>query len=370
MSSDTTYAMLNTTAMPYATGIWNTTVDEFPACDYFRKFLQFNTSQLVRVIFTWLFFLFSATGNLFVLYCLWGARRKSHVLIITIHLTLADLAFTFFSMPMDATWNLIMQWYGGDVLCRLCNMLKQFGMYISSLMVVVTALDRVFSILSPMSNVNQQRSRTRILLIGAWLIAFFSSIPPLFIFSISERQFCADEAPFVQCVDFKVIDRQMRRVYLFFTMSVSFIIPFIFTVVSYSLILCEISNMLRRDRRIMGRRDNISNMANARKKTFILTSIVAATFLLLWGPYYAYGVVTWFDRDISRSVSMEVTNALYMLMYLHPAVHPILYGFFVRDIRKRFVAIFRVCIKHPDGRPRKMRISRTSDEMKRMNSAH
>ena len=38
----------------------------------------------------------------------------------------------------DAVWNTTMQWLAGEFMCRLCQMMKQFGMYSSSFMVAVS----------------------------------------------------------------------------------------------------------------------------------------------------------------------------------------------------------------------------------------
>nr|NP_001165352.1 gonadotropin-releasing hormone receptor [Ciona intestinalis]BAI66406.1 gonadotropin-releasing hormone receptor [Ciona intestinalis] len=312
-------------------------------CPYYHKMLTFNTIQLTRVIITWILFLVSTCGNSFVLYCLCMRKQRLHVHVITMHLTLADLAFTFFSMPMDATWNTTMAWLGSEFLCRLCQFLKQFGMYISSLMVVVIALDRVFSILSPMS-ANQQRKRTKILLISAWTLSLLCAIPALFLFSLIKKQFCPDQPIFYQCVDFSPnINKQDLKPYYFFTMCVSFLIPLFFTVISYSLILCEINAMQRRDERITGRRDN--NIERARMKTLVLTSLVTLSFIVLWGPYYAMGIYHWFNPRERATFPKEISVGLFVLMYFHPAVHPILYGFFMKDIRKHFLVTLMRCFK-------------------------
>nr|ABR22597.1 gonadotropin-releasing hormone receptor 3a [Ciona savignyi] len=312
-------------------------------CPYYKKMLTFNSTQLTRVILTWTFFVISTCGNCFVLYCLLKRNRRLHIHVITIHLTLADLAFTVFSMPMDAIWNMTMSWLGGEFLCRLCQLLKQFGMYISSFMVVVIALDRVFSIVLPMANNSKQQKRTKILLITAWSISLLCSIPPAFLFSIVRKKFCPDEPEFEQCIDFLKLSKDQLKPYYFFTMCVSFIIPLFFTVVSYSLILSEIRDMQLRDERITGRRD--SNIVRARRKTLFLTSTVTLSFIVLWGPYYAMGIYHWFNPKERATFPKEISLWLFLLMYIHPTVHPVMYGFFMKDIRKQCLMTFSQCFK-------------------------
>lgn len=39
---------------------------------------------------------------------------------------------------LDAIWQTTVEWKGGEVLCRITNVLKQFSMYISSAIIVVS----------------------------------------------------------------------------------------------------------------------------------------------------------------------------------------------------------------------------------------
>lgn len=55
-----------------------------------------------------------------------------------------------------------MQWIAGDFMCRICQMLKQFGMFASSIHVVVSLLsvtsNGVFVVLSPERFKRQNRT--------------------------------------------------------------------------------------------------------------------------------------------------------------------------------------------------------------------
>ncbi|XP_076809227.1 gonadotropin-releasing hormone receptor-like isoform X1 [Clavelina lepadiformis] len=311
-------------------------------CLFYKENLTFNGVQLARVLISWLFFLISSFGNLFVLWCLRGIRRKTHVHVITLHLTLADLVYTFLVIPLDATWNVTMGWYGGIILCKICQMGKQFGMYISSLMVMVIALDRVFSILMPMMSSTSQRRVTNILLVSAWLLSALCAMPPGFLFTVIKVPYCVGEPPFPQCVDNpRLLENGLEKlhmIYYVFTMCMSFIVPFAFVVISYSLVLCEITNMVKRHQVMMGRREgsSFSDIQKARRKTLILTSAVTLTFLLFWGPYYSMAIYDWIDPTKARHLPHTVTICLFVLMYVHPAVHPFIYGLFMKAVRKQF----------------------------------
>nr|XP_039264521.1 gonadotropin-releasing hormone receptor-like isoform X2 [Styela clava] len=304
-------------------------------CKAVMSVLYFDKTQLARVIVTWIMFLISAVGNSFVLFCVCRKSRTSHVHLIMLHFAVADLAFTFLVMPKDAMWNSTMQWLGGDVLCRICQMSAQMGMYISSFMVVVTALDRCCSILLPMANsATKQRRRTKYLVGGAWILSILSAIPTAIIFGVKSVPYCPDMPPLSQCVDYVLVNRTSLRPYYFFTMAMSFLFPMTFSLLFYSLVICEISNMMRRDRERLGRRDSTVSIMRARKKTLKITGMVMFSFLLFWGPYYGFGIYDWFNPD--KKPPKQIATILFLLMYFHPAIHPFIYGFLMKDVRDRF----------------------------------
>lgn len=126
---------------------------------------RFTQAARVRVIITVIFFLLAAGSNTAVLGSLLRKRRKSHVRPLILSLALADLLVTVAVMPLDAVWNVTVQWYGGDLSCKLLNFLKLFAMYAAALVLVVISLDRHAAILHPFSRAQR---RNGLLLRAAW----------------------------------------------------------------------------------------------------------------------------------------------------------------------------------------------------------
>lgn len=126
---------------------------------------QFTQAAKVRVIITAIFFLLAAGSNTAVLGSLLRKRRKSHVQPLILSLALADLLVTVMVMPLDAAWNVTVQWYGGDLSCKILNFLKLFAMYAAALVLVVISLDRHAAILHPFSRAHR---RNGMLLRAAW----------------------------------------------------------------------------------------------------------------------------------------------------------------------------------------------------------
>lgn len=137
----------------------------------------FTTAAKVRVVITSILCLTSASCNMAVL---WAAhidgKRKSHVRVLIINLTVADLLVTFVVMPVDAIWNITVQWLAGDLACRLLMFLKLQAMYSCAFVTVVISLDRQSAILNPLA-INEAKRRNRVMLSVAWAMSFVLSVP-------------------------------------------------------------------------------------------------------------------------------------------------------------------------------------------------
>ena len=89
----------------------------------------FTTAAQVRVVLTFILCAASTLCNAGVLWAASGHKRSSHVRVLILHLTAADLLVTLIVMPVDAAWNVTVQWLAGDAACRLLMFLKLQAMY-------------------------------------------------------------------------------------------------------------------------------------------------------------------------------------------------------------------------------------------------
>nr|CAB3250154.1 GnRHR4 gonadotropin-releasing hormone receptor [Phallusia mammillata] len=310
--------------------------------------LIFDTGQLIRVVGTFMIFLLSCAGNFTVLACVTVWRRSnqmSHTQLIIFHLCLANLCFTFLILPMDAVWNYTMEWYGGDAMCRITNMFKQFGMYISSAVIVVMGVDKALGLLSPCSP-NQQTKRIKVLLLVAWTFSTANAIPAGIIFSVkdSHRIFNCDCEEFyiVQCVDMHVVGRLGLTVFFYYTMAISFFIPMLAIIVCYVIIMAAIAKMAKRakvtEKQSAGFRPKTNrkslarqSLDRARKMWQVVTALITLSFLICWGPYYFVGVLFRLNQ-----IAIDPRATMFMLMsqYLHPCFQPIIMVALMPDVRE------------------------------------
>lgn len=137
----------------------------------------FSTAAKVRVIITFSLCAVSAVCNLVVLWAASnGGKRKSHVRILIMNLTVADLLVTFIVMPVDAVWNITVQWQAGDAACRLLMFLKLVAMYSCAFVTVVISLDRQSAILNPLG-ISEAKRKSKIMLTVAWTMSVILSLP-------------------------------------------------------------------------------------------------------------------------------------------------------------------------------------------------
>ncbi|XP_017728584.1 gonadotropin-releasing hormone receptor isoform X2 [Piliocolobus tephrosceles] len=115
-------------------------------------------SGKIRVTVTFFLFLLSATFNASFLLKLqkWTQKKEngkklSRMKLLLKHLTLANLLETLIVMPLDGMWNITVQWYAGEFLCKVLSYLKLFSMYAPAFMMVVISLDRSLAITRPLA---------------------------------------------------------------------------------------------------------------------------------------------------------------------------------------------------------------------------
>ena len=139
--------------------------------------MTFNENAMLSVGVYCVLFVIAACGNLTVFITLFRNRhRKSRVNRFILHLSLADLIVTFIMMPLEISWNVTVSWLAGDVMCRVMMLLRAFGFYLSSSILVTISLDRYFAILHPLS-MNDADRRGRLMIAFSWGFSFVASIP-------------------------------------------------------------------------------------------------------------------------------------------------------------------------------------------------
>uniref|UniRef100_A0A8D3EC58 Type II GnRH receptor n=1 Tax=Scophthalmus maximus TaxID=52904 RepID=A0A8D3EC58_SCOMX len=262
---------------------------------------SFTRAAQVRVGATSVLFLFAACSNLALLASVWrgrGRRLASHLRPLMLSLALADLMMTFVVMPLDAAWNMTVQWYGGDALCKLLCFLKLFAMHASAFILVVISLDRQHAILHPLDALSAHCRNRRMLLL-AWTLSLLLASPQLLVF----RSIRVEGVDFVQCAthgSFRA--RWQETLYNMFHFTSLFVVPLLVMSCCYSRILLHIHQQHLRNKAGESylRRSGTDVIPKARMKTLKMTVVIVLSFVVCWTPYYLLGIWYWFQPDMLR----------------------------------------------------------------------
>uniref|UniRef100_A0A673C2C4 Type II GnRH receptor n=1 Tax=Sphaeramia orbicularis TaxID=375764 RepID=A0A673C2C4_9TELE len=303
---------------------------------------SFTRAAQFRVGATFVLFLFAACSNLALLVSVWcgrGRRLASHLRPLMLSLAAADLMVTFVAMPLDAVWNVTVQWYGGDALCKLLCFLKLFAMQASAFVLVVISLDRHHAILRPLDALSAHH-RNRRMLLTAWSLSLLLASPQLFIF----RAVQAEGVDFTQCATHGSFShRWQETLYNMFHFITLYVVPLLVMSCCYSRILLHIhrQHLSNKAGESCLRRSGTDIIPKARMKTLKMTVVIVLSFVVCWTPYYLLGIWYWFQPDMLRVTPEYVHHALFVFGNLNTCCDPVIYGLYTPSFRADLAACCR-----------------------------
>lgn len=128
-------------------------------------------------------FVIATSGNLTVLLSVYKQykKNKSRITLLILHLSIADLIVCCTLIPTEVFWRVTIQWRGGNILCKVMQFLRAFGLYLSSMVLICVSFDRFFAILYPMKMLKGQgHQRIKVMLWIAWIASAAFSAPQVF----------------------------------------------------------------------------------------------------------------------------------------------------------------------------------------------
>ena len=153
---------------------------DFQSDDQFMmpRDMTFTSESLFAVICYSVLLPIGAAGNLTVFVTLFRARqRRSRVNRFIMHLSLADMIVVFIMMPLEIGWHVTVSWKAGDIACRALMFFRAFGFYLSSFILIVISLDRVFTVTPNPMKLQDAEHRGKVMLILSWIMSTVASLP-------------------------------------------------------------------------------------------------------------------------------------------------------------------------------------------------
>ncbi|XP_070156382.1 oxytocin receptor-like isoform X1 [Polyergus mexicanus] len=295
-------------------------------------------------------FLVTLIGNALILFALYAKRRYqrrkfTRINFFILHLSVADLLTGLFDVLPQLAWDITFRFQGGAMLCKLIKFGQPFGLYLSSYVLTVTAIDRYYAICHPFSYCSITSRRSKMMVYGAWMLAAILCVPQVFIFSYEEI------LPDVwECwATFNL--KYGERAYVTWYSIVQFLLPFIVLVYTYTKICIAIWASNKMSGVVDLKKKKKSNFSQQNRDPFISkamlntvkqTIIVIALYIVTGTPFI--GSELWATWDPKASTSPFFTGAAFtvlcLLNSLTSCVNPWIYFAFNKDLRTALTTFF------------------------------
>lgn len=128
-------------------------------------------------------FVVTVVGNGTVLLALWtrkryaGRKKLSRMYFFILHLSIADLVTAFLNTLPQLGWEITYRFNGGFLLCKIVKYCQTLGPYLSSYILMATAIDRHQAICYPLTYCSWTSRRSKVMVWLAWATSLAFCIP-------------------------------------------------------------------------------------------------------------------------------------------------------------------------------------------------
>ena len=131
-----------------------------------------------------LIFILIIFGNSCVLIALaMNHCKMTRMYYFLLHLCLSDIITGLFTVLPQLLWDITYRFQGDNISCKLVKCMQIFGPYLSSYVLVMTAIDRYQAICNPLSSCSWRPKKSKLMILFAWIISIVCSSPQSIIFS-------------------------------------------------------------------------------------------------------------------------------------------------------------------------------------------
>lgn len=106
-----------------------------------------------------------------------GRKKLSRMYFFILHLSIADLITAFLSVLAQLAWDITYRFRGGYILCKLVKFGQTLGPYLSSYVLMATAIDRHQAICYPLTYCSWTSRRSKFMVYIAWITSLVFCIP-------------------------------------------------------------------------------------------------------------------------------------------------------------------------------------------------
>lgn len=279
-------------------------------------------------------FLVGAPGNMLVVWTiLRHLKRRSHVVLLILHLGVADL-LVLITLPLWI-YSLARSWVFGQVACKAMVYIIHSCMYSSVFLLTIMSVERFLAIRYPFKMLRWKNNNAMDMILGGvWCLALLLGIPVIFTQTTSQR---VDGMYDCFGSDFSSLALEVFCACL--ETLVGFIIPFLTLAICYCLVASRLCRMPRTNQ----------------KSGFLICAVVVA-FVLCWVPHHVLNMVRTAQRLTADSDELPVFSEVSVfisgaLTFINSSVNPMLYAFAARNVqgglkRSAMVRLFQEVTLH------------------------
>eukprot|EP00095_Tigriopus_kingsejongensis_P010910 snap_masked-scaffold348_size200312-processed-gene-1.4 protein:Tk10910 transcript:snap_masked-scaffold348_size200312-processed-gene-1.4-mRNA-1 annotation:"vasopressin v1a" len=167
----------------------NQTVDLGEAEEHVLNYTKISVLSVIIIL--------TVIGNICVILAIFCRQMKmTRMYYFILHLSLADLLTAFFTLLPELIWTFTWpNFYGGAFVCKAIKFLQMIGPYLSSYVLIMTAIDRFQAICHPLSNCTWTPKRSNVMIAVAWIISVILCVPQILIFHGTDDACSAYFAP-------------------------------------------------------------------------------------------------------------------------------------------------------------------------------
>nr|XP_011439299.1 cardioacceleratory peptide receptor [Crassostrea gigas] len=332
----------------------------------FDHYYFFKTEQRV---FLCVLFLCIISGNTAVLVIIFLTRKlRSRMNIFMANLAIADLLVGL-NVGIDLLEKFLVDWYGGDVLCKAVKFYSGVAVYGSTYALVAMSIDRFDSVARPLQTM-AKGFRVRLLIGIQWGLAYLFSMP-MFMYKEEEKH------SKVQC-HLSLPEPWMWRVYITLTSLAVMFVPTLIIAICYITIVTvvwrkssftvssrrskaedscmELSTVVTKDgfseertplkppqqKRVHWQKTSGSSsrgiIPKAKIKTVKMTFVIVLVFVFCWTPYWTFNLLAVYDRVPQSQSNIAISVFIQSLYPLNSAANPLIFFLFNSALYKRLCA--------------------------------
>nr|XP_023024765.1 cephalotocin receptor 2-like isoform X1 [Leptinotarsa decemlineata] len=272
-----------------------------------------------------------------------GRKKLSRMYFFILHLSIADLITAFLSVLTQLGWDITYRFKGGNFLCKSVKYGQTLGPYLSSYILVATALDRHQAICYPLTYCSWTSRRSKVMVYIAWTVSLIFCIPQVTIFAYEEI-----EPGIFDCWATFEENWGKSTYVIWYSISI-FIIPLIVLVYTYSCICREIwqssESSLRPRSSQKATSKKMPFISRAKINTVKQTVAVIVIYIICSAPFIMAQLWSVIDPE-NPFLNGSVITIIMLLYSLNSCVNPWIYLTFNRELPRLLLRHYTASTKN------------------------